>query len=58
MYFWYSQGIEDTSKGVPMLELYQSAIMVWPSGFSDGHKTVITFSRIAVILGLSSATSS
>ncbi len=58
MYFWYSQGIGATSYGVPRFEAYHSPIMVWPSGFRDGHRKVMTPSRMAAMRGSSLATRS
>ena len=47
-----------TSYWVPTLEWYQSATIVWPSGFSDGQSTVMAFSRIAWVRASSPVTRS
>ena len=45
------------SYGVPSVFRYQRVTMSTPSGFSDGTRMKIVFSRIARNLGLSSVSS-
>ena len=58
MYFCYSSTIGATSYGLPRLERYHLAIMLWPSGLMENHRIKIVSCRIASSSGSPSATAS